>query len=206
MSCASRTPGGIFTRRVCSGRLPGAGIGTLQTDRARRTLQDFVKRHQDVALDVLATLGEWRAARGILLRSAETAEWATATAEELLEEIAETGAIEMEFRTLFGAAAESTLRLRCLPFRMVPIRSQLIVLSPLLRVAENFVGLVDFLELFFGNGLVFGNVGVIVVGEFAECLLDFFVARITGHAENVVVVLEFNGHGWLRGNGSDHSQ
>ena len=163
-------------------------------DRARRTVQDFVQRHQDVALDILAALGECLASHAIPPCSAETTGWTTATAEELLEEIAEARAIEMEFRSIFVTSTESALRRCRLPFRMVPVCSQLIILSPFLRVAEDFVGLVDFLELCFGRRFVFGNVRVILAGELAECLLDFLAAGVSSHAEDVVVVLEFNGH------------
>ena len=92
-------------------------------------------------------LGDGLASHAIPPCSAETTGGTTAIAEELLEEIAEARAIEMEFRSLFVTATESGLRRRRLPFRMVPVGSQLIVLAPFLRVAEDFVGLVDFLEL-----------------------------------------------------------
>ncbi len=82
------------------GRLSGARIGTLQPNRAARTVQGFVQRHQNVTLDVLAALGECLAFFAVFTRSAEATEWTTATAEELLEEITETCAIEMEFSTL----------------------------------------------------------------------------------------------------------
>jgi hypothetical protein len=47
---------------------------------------------------------------------------------------------------------------------MGPVGSQLIVLAPFLRLAEDFVGLVDFIELFFARGFIFGNVRVILAG------------------------------------------
>jgi hypothetical protein len=198
MSCPSRTPGGILTRKVCVVDCPVRGS-------VRRTAQDFVQRHQDVALDVLAGLGESFAFPAGPSRSTETGGRTPATPEELLEEIAEARAVEMEFRTVFRTSSVSTLRLGWLPFRVIPVCAQFIILSPLLWVAEDFVGLVDFLEFFFGSGLVLGDIGMISAGECAECLLDFRVARVSMHAENVVVVFEFNGHGWLRGNAADHS-
>ena len=155
----------------------------------------FVQRHQDVALDILAALGDGPSSRAIPPCLAETTGWTTATAEELLEEIAEARAIEMEFRSLCVTSTKSGLRRCRLPFRMVPVCPQLIILAPFLRVTEDFVGLVDFLELFLGRDLIFGNVRVILVGELAECLLDFLAARVSSHTEDVVVVLEFNGHG-----------
>ena len=82
----------------------------------------------------------------------------------------------MEFRAIFSASAESTCLLSRLPSWMVPVRSQLIILPPLIRVAENFVGLVDFLELAFCAAFVFGDVGVIFAGEVTK---GFFDLRVT---------------------------
>ena len=127
-------------------------------------MQDFVKRHQNVALDVLALFRGGLPPSVALPALSEVASRATATAEELLKEIAEARAIEMEFGPLFGPTSESTgatTLLRGLPFRMVPVRAQFIVLPPFLRVAEDFVGLVDFLESTLRAGPVFGNVRVI---------------------------------------------
>lgn len=86
-------------------------------------MQDFVERNQDVAFDVLTALGESRTPVAVSPRSTELASGAAATAKELLEEIAEARAVEMELRTVPGAPADSTLRRRCLPSRTVPIRA-----------------------------------------------------------------------------------
>ena len=113
----------------------------------------------------------------------------------------------MKFRTFLRAAAASTSLGRGPPFRMVPVRAQLVIFSPFLRVAQDFVGLIKFLELFFRTFLILGDIGVMLACELAECLLDCIGARISGDAENVVVVLEFNCHGGpLRRNGPFHSQ
>ena len=151
-------------------------------------------------------MGEGRAARAVLPLLAGTTTRAIATAKELLEKIAEARAIEMEFRTIFGTSAESTLRLRGLAFRMLPVRSQFIILPPFLRIAENFVCLVECLEFFLGTLFVFGDIGMMFARELAEGLLDCAAARVPGNAENVVVVLEFNGHGRLRGSDPNHSR
>ena len=82
-----------------------------------------------------------------------------------------------------------------LSFRVVPILAQLIVFSAALRVTQDLVGFVDFLEFFFGGLLIFGNIGVMLVCQFAESFLDFCVARGSGNAKNVVVIFEFNWHG-----------
>ena len=93
-----------------------------------------------------------------------------------------------------------------LPFLMIPVRFQLIALSSFLRVAENFVGRVDFLGLFFGNCLVYGNLDDLLVCGPVECHLEFLAARVSHHSEKVVVVLEFNEPCLAPGNGPDRSQ
>ena len=159
-------------------------------------MQDFVQRHQEVAFDILAALCKIFAFRARIPRPAKPAGGTTATAEELLEEIAETRAVEMEFGTFIRAAAESVRPLSRLPFGMVPIRAELVILPPLVRIAENFVGFVDFLELVFRPRLIFGDIGVILARQGPESILDFRFARIRSYAENVVVVLECKRHGY----------
>ena len=163
-------------------------------------MQNFVKGHQDVAFDILAALENSLIPEPGAPRPTKTAGRAAATAKELLEEITEPRAIEMEFRTPFRSTTTSAitaLRRRGLSFWMVPVRAQLIVLPPFLRVAEDFVGLVDFFELLLGSGFVPGDVGVVLAGQLAERFLDLRVARVPGHAKNIVVILEFNGHRWF---------
>src|SRR5580704_13863743 len=126
--------------------------------------------------------------------SAEAARASAATAKELLEEIAETRTVKMKLGTVLETAVESALRLRR-AFGMVPILAQFVVLAPFDRVAQDFVGFVDLLELFLGGGFVLGDVGMIFAGERAEGLFDFGVGGVSRHAEHGVVVLEFNGHG-----------
>jgi hypothetical protein len=70
-------------------------------------VQGFAQRHQDGALDILAPLGEGAASPPLTLPLAERAGAPAASAEELLEEIAEPRAVEMEFGALPGAAARS---------------------------------------------------------------------------------------------------
>jgi hypothetical protein len=79
-----------------------------------------------------------------------------------------------------------------LPFGVVPVLAQFIELAPLFRIAQDFVGLVDFLESDFGAGLVLGDIGVIFAGQAPIGLPYLSVARVLGHAEHVVIVFEFN--------------
>jgi hypothetical protein len=185
--------------------LPGAWIGALKLNRSRRPVQDFVERHQNVALNVLSALGERRSIHAISPRAVETTAWTTPARKELLEEITEARAVEMVFGTVCGTPAESVLRLRCLSFGMIPIRSQFVILFPFLRVAENFIRLVEFLEVFLSGFLVFGDIGMVLSGEFAERLFDRFSTCVSMHAENLVIILEFNGHYWLPSDGPHYS-
>jgi len=159
-------------------------------------MHNFVQCHKDVALDVLTVPGKCLVFHPIPACSAEATVRAASTAEELFEKIAETGAVEMKFSAIIRTSSKSA----CLLFRLmvgtVPVFSQLVILPPLIRVAENLVGLVDFLESAFGTRFVFGDIGVIFACQFPKCLLDFSVARVLGHTENIVVIFELNGHDW----------
>src|SRR4030065_1974840 len=57
-------------------------------------------------------------------------------------------------------------------FIVFPIRTKLIVLFSFLGIAENFVCLVDFLELFFRCFIPLGLVGMIFFSKRSICLLD----------------------------------
>ena len=64
----------------------------------------------------------------------------------------------------------------------------LIVGSPLLAVREDFVGFLGFLEVFFRLGIVRIAVRVMLHGQLAVGLLDFFFRGVAIDAENVVKV------------------
>src|SRR5258708_1747811 len=123
----------------------------------------------------------------------------TAASEELLEKVAETRATEMELETLSASRSTPGAGLlaggRPEPGAVFPIRPQFIVTLAFLRVAEYFVGFVDFLELRFRDLLVFGYIRMVLPGEPAESLLDVILACATGHAKCGIVIFEFNGHG-----------
>src|SRR4029453_17136885 len=74
-----------------------------------------------------------------------------------------------------------------------PVRAELIVLFPLLRVAQNFVRLVDVLELGFRRLVVRVDVRMVLARDLSDRLLDFLVRCRFGHAKRGVVVLEFHG-------------
>jgi hypothetical protein len=122
---------------------------------------------------------------------------AAAAAEVLLEEVAEAGAAEVE---LLPVAAGASFRLlpaggRLEASRVIPARTQGVILFALLGIAEHFVGLVDLLELLLGGLLVRGRVRMILAGQFAEGLFDVVRCRVTRDAEGGVVILELGGHG-----------
>jgi hypothetical protein len=77
---------------------------------------------------------------------------------------------------------------------MIPIRSQFVILFPFLRVAEDFIGLVEFLEFFLGGLFVLSDIGMMLAGELAKCLFDRVSTRVSMHAENFIIILKFNGH------------
>jgi hypothetical protein len=76
----------------------------------------------------------------------------------------------------------------------LPIRAELIVLSPLHRITQNFVRLVDFFEFPFRRFFVFSDVWMIKTREFSKRFLDLVVGRISRHAKDRIVVFELNCH------------
>ena len=90
----------------------------------------------------------------------------------MLEEIAEPGATEFKFNAAISAAVlmKSAARLLSTPAwwrlkssRLIPIRAELIVFLPLLRIAQNFVSFIDLFEFLLRRGLVLGlrHVGMV---------------------------------------------
>ena len=96
--------------------LAGARVGHLQGDRADGAVHGFLQRDEDVALDVaaLALAG----GGGPLAAFRESV--AAATAEELLEEVAEAGAAEVELVAAAGrcGTAPAVARLAGCPSRL----------------------------------------------------------------------------------------
>src|SRR5207249_7011428 len=124
-------------------------------------------------------------------------------AENLLEEIAETGAAEMKLGILAArpAAREPSPAREGFPAGRrtelgagTPIRPQLVILLALGRVAQDFVGLIDFLELFLGLLFVFRHVRMVLPRQLAEGLLDVGFAGAAGHAQRFVVIFVSDRH------------
>ena len=145
----------------------------------------LLERDEDVAFDVVAALlcGAGTHASG----KSET----TRAAEVLLEEITETRAAEIELMGLRSAPA-SRWRKRAV---VLPIHAKPVVFPAFFRIAQDFIGFIDLLELFLGRLLILGDVRVVLAREFAERLLDVRGGGVAWHAEDGVVVFEFDGHG-----------
>ena len=90
-------------------------------------------------------------------------------------------------RVAAGEALALLLRL----FVLAPVRPELVVLPPLVRVAEHLVRLVDFLEARLGRLVARIDVRVVLSRQLPVRLLEFLVRRGLGDAERLVVILEF---------------
>src|SRR5438477_3011544 len=119
-------------------------------------------------------------------------------AEELLEKIAEPGAAEMELEILERLRAAPRTPRALFPARrrtesrtLFPTGAELVVFFALVRVAENFVRLVDFFEFFLGSLFVFGDIGVVLAGEFTKCLANILLAGVARDTPCVVIILKF---------------
>src|SRR5690242_6233327 len=77
---------------------------------------------------------------------------------------------------------------------LFPVRAEFIILLSFPRITEDFIRLVDLLELFLGGLFVFGDVGVVLSGEFAERLANVLVTRCPFNSQNPVIVPELDCH------------
>ena len=76
---------------------------------------------------------------------------------------------------------------------LLPVRPEFVVFFAFVRVAEDFVGLVDLFEFFLGRLFVLGQIGMVLPREFAEGFFDFVGRRRFGDTERLVVIAEFHG-------------
>src|SRR5712692_6075839 len=156
--------------------------GATQRNRSCRSVQRFFERDHDVRFHIAAALRR-------RLASAESAERRSspAAAEKCFEEIAEAGTAEFKLDTAVVTAAplirsaawllRSPSGRRLESTGLVPIGAELIVFRPLLRIAQDFVGFVDLLELFLGGFFIFCDVGVIFARQLAKGAADLIVRR-----------------------------
>src|SRR5207247_10045192 len=71
--------------------------------------------------------------------------------------------------------------------RSVPIRPELIVLLTLLRIAQDFVGFVDLLKLFFGGLFVLRDIGMMFSRQLAKSGSNLILARFLLDARRCVI-------------------
>ena len=179
------------------GNFAALAVDGLHGNRPQRAVHDFVQSDQNIPFHIAAPprSGSGRMgagmvrARAIFRRKPE----AGAATEILFEEIAETRATEMELRA--GTATRSVGRLGKAAFLVAPIGPELVVLPAFFEIAQDFEGLVDFLEFLLAGSLVRRHIRMVFPGQLAKCLFDHIVAGIAGDPERGVVVFELDGHG-----------
>src|SRR6202162_5280679 len=158
-------------------RLASSRVGPLQGNSTLRALQHLFKRNQDIAFDIPAAPRRCGFPGRLGFRAAEAPKTtkASAATEKLFKEIAEAGAVEPELECLLAARTTSRMtvpaRWRLDPFP--PPRTKLVIFPTILRIAQDFVRFVNFLEFFFRSFLVFGHVRVVSAGAVSERFFGF---------------------------------
>src|SRR5213594_3719776 len=151
-------------------------------------MERFLERNHDVRFDITPALG-------CCLASAEP--------NKRLEEIAEPGSAKFEFDPAVAAPIliKSAARLLRPPSgtglkstRLIPIRAKLIVFLSLLRIAQDFVGFVDFLKLFFGGLFVLRDIGMMFSRQLAKSGANLIFARCLLDAECFVIISKLHRH------------
>jgi hypothetical protein len=172
-------------RREPGSAAGGAGLGHLGLDGSLAAARGLLERDLDGMLDVLASLACGGASARTL--EAEAGKAAALAGEIGIEEVAEV----TESSGLAGALAGLRLVLAgefLLALDPFPVGTELVVLGPLLGVAEHFVGFVDQLEAVSSLGVLV-DVRVVLTGQAAVRGLDFLLGRGPRDTECLVVVL-----------------
>src|SRR5438552_1236756 len=172
--------------------------GSAQGHGPHRTVQRFFQGDHNVRFHIGAAFG----CRSASAKPAECGS-ASSSTEKCLEEIAEPGPAELELDTAAVATPLIKSAAGLLSFPLwwwleaalpIPIGSKLIIFLPLLRVAQNLVRFVDFLEFFFGGFLVLGHIRVVLARQLAKSAANFVLARRFRHTERLVIISTLNGH------------
>src|SRR5208282_6835906 len=101
--------------------------------------------------------------------TASTASEGIAEAEELAEDFAKIlERCRVETATSTGCGAHSSV-------------AETVIEGPLLRIGQDCVGFRDFLEAFFGVGVIGVAIGMVLHGELAISTLQLAIARRTGY-------------------------
>ena len=172
--------------------------GTAQRNSSGRAVESFFQRDHDIGFHIAAALRS-------CLTSTESAESGSpaTTTEKSLKEIAESRAAKFKLDTTVptSVAIKSAIRLlrspsrrRLKPAWLIPIRTELIVFFPLLRIAQNFVCLVDLFELFLGRRFVFRDIRMMFPRQLAKGGANLIVACRFWNAECFVIISKLNRH------------
>src|SRR5947209_2423792 len=171
--------------------------GPAQRHRPSRAVQRFFQGHQDIGFDVGSPF------RGCLTPAESAKSGApAAAAEKGFKKIAKPGAAEFKLHAatpirLMEAAAglRSPLWRRLKSAGLVPVRAELIVFLALVRIAQDFVGLIDLLEFFLGRFFVLRDVRMIFAREFSKRAADFVLGRFLRDTERFIIIPELDCHG-----------
>src|SRR5262249_93994 len=191
----------------------------LDGDPARRPVIAVLERQLDLLLDVAAVMRLRRARRAAAAAARARLARRAGASEERLEEIGERVVVAEHLVHLFRrhrpvaalaagpaaaemgvppAAAELTrieagaAGARARLFVGAPVGAQLVVLLALGRIAEDFVRLVDLLELGLGRLVAGIHVRMVLARELPEGLFDLFLACRLRDAERGVIILEIH--------------
>ena len=180
-------------------------IGSPHGDGSHGPLEHFIERDENVPSHVLTAEGLLRllgTVHSIGIERRCAARSSGASAKELFKKITETRALELEI--IFITARLLAERIGLRPGRAAgAIRRLFSSWRPTgrtscgFRMAQDLIGLVDFLEFLLRRLLVLGDIGMILPRQRAESLLDFLVRRLGRHTQDPVIVFEFSGHGGL---------
>ena len=139
-------------------------------------MQGLFKRHKNVRLNILTV--HWRFLEIVARGKSPSA--STPSPKELFEKIAESRATEMKFDAALLKTARKSLGTpttrRRLKSTMLPIGAIGVILFPLFRVAQDFIGLIDFLEFLLRRLFVLRGVGMELARKFPKGALDFFLS------------------------------
>lgn len=172
----------------------GAGLLARAGRRACAVAMGALRRARDGELDLLAERRllegnlEVVAQVGAALRhGALAAAAASAAAEEHVEDVSEAiGTAAKAAEATLTEAAEAAAALEAARAVKGP-RAELIVLRALLRILEDLVGRVDFLEFLLGFLFVAAvEIRMIFAGQFLVCFLDLCVRGILADAQDLI--------------------
>ncbi len=138
-------------------------------------MQSLFKGHKNIRLDILTV---HRRFLKVVARESPTT--STPRPKELLEEIAESRAAEMKFdttlpKTPWKSLVRAATARRRLKSTLLPVGAISVILFPLFRIAQDFIGLIDFLKFLLRRLLVLRRIRMVLARKFPEGALDFFL-------------------------------